>query len=51
MTDELNGRMAACEIFVTDVNIAVMHNTDRVGKIAQAKVDELFLLMESPSAD
>jgi len=27
MKDELNGRMVACEIFVTGVNIAGMDNT------------------------
>jgi hypothetical protein len=51
MTDELNGRMMVCEIFVTDVNIAAMDNTTRSEKVAQSKVDELFLLMEAASAD
>ena len=51
MTDELNGRMMVCEIFVTGFKIAGMDNTDRIRKIAQAKVDELFSLMKLPSAD
>jgi hypothetical protein len=36
---------------VKGVNIAGMENTDRVRRIAQAKVDELFSLMKPPSAD
>jgi putative N-acetylmannosamine-6-phosphate epimerase len=36
---------------VTGVNIAGMDNTDRVRRIAQQTVDELFSLMKPPSAD
>ena len=36
---------------VKGVNISGMENTDRVRRIAQLKVDELFSLMKPPSED
>jgi hypothetical protein len=36
---------------VKGVNIAGMENTDRVRRIAQSTVDELFSLMKPPSED